>query len=148
MCIHIYIHMYIHSNMGSGPFALLCMLMCAPPTLSFTTTLPKMPRPSPPPHQAQRCRSLRPVTHFTPCMCADAGPIEMKAKKTIAKHKTTNPKKRTSKIAVEVAGAGAGAQGGQGIWDVAVSLQSLRERQATFAKDRKWDPHHTPRCDI
>ena len=30
-------------------------------------------------------------------------------------------------------------------WDASVSLESLRERQAAFAKERAWDQHHTPR---
>ena len=31
------------------------------------------------------------------------------------------------------------------VWDTSVSLESLRERQAAFAKERTWDQHHTPR---
>jgi len=31
------------------------------------------------------------------------------------------------------------------VWDASVSLESLRERQAAFAKERTWDQHHTPR---
>ena len=37
------------------------------------------------------------------------------------------------------------AQSARRAWDASVSLESLRERQAAFAKERAWDQHHTPR---
>ena len=68
-----------------------------------------------------------------------------------APHKTIA--KRSASLKAQKSGGGTGGGTGDstggsvsaGPWDLSVSLQSLRERQAAFAQERTWDQHHTPR---
>ena len=90
---------------------------------------------------------MRPhLTHIAGAMmCAGEG-ADMKARKTIVKAKAASNKVKSGpsgqgEALQEMASAGRAA----GAWDLSVSLESLRERQAEFARERTWDQHHTPR---
>lgn len=115
---------------------LLCALSFAPSAFGFAIHL--CPRNfGSAGHQAtQHFKYQWPVTIL---MCA--GKPAMKATKSIVKPKTDDVEKKAKKtIKVKPSSAASGAA-----WDGSVSLESLRVRQADFAKERTWDQHHTPR---